>query len=752
MSPQSAPGPNELQLLKDVERLLADPRLTPEMREELLRDAALLLDPPKPVQFVDYAQSTLTFPLHKWQERVLCPLIQRLSTEKGLRILFHAPPQYGKSVLLSQRCPAYLLGVDPLHRIGLACYNETHAGNFGAVVRDLMLTAEYAEMFPDPRCRVRKDSSAGEFSTAGRKALADGQASFVALGLLSGFTGKGVDTLLMDDPYKSAEEARSETINDKVHRFWKDTANVRVGEEANVVVMFHRYHTDDLCARLMDEGGWEYIRLPAIFDPDDTANDPTVGTDIREPDGRLSPMRSRAWLVTQELTNPSTYRGQFQGSPRDPEGGNFKSSWFRYYDFSKGVYHLYTPAGERIVRADECHRIMTVDWAATEKQENDWTVVSTWDVTPRMELLLVESQRERYQGPEAKQLFRTRHGVHKPDYSVLEMNGLGLTLTQDLIREGYPIRGVHQHRDKKARAMVAASRYEAGMIYHPREAGWLAEFEKELLDFPGPHDDQVDTVSVAASVITPGASVYSEFAPGLHQEEGDIEFDATRPLICGWAFEPALIWVATQLGRDGVWRVYCAEEGDPSQGLYAFAERIATLLREACGDLNDVQLQHGCHPDYAGFGTGKAAGGHLPWELLNKGVSAVSGYDEEGRPVHTRRTGWGWKLRGVFQSPEQREELIRTRLTTLLPGGKAALVVGPGAALVTEALLGGYEYKPLPSGGFSEKALPNKYAAVVEALGCAASLLFSAQPAKDSERTGGQGFSVARGTGRRSGM
>ena len=49
--------------------------------------------------------------------------------------------------------------------------------------------------------------------------------------------------------------------------------------------------------------------------------------------------------------------------------------------------------------------------------------------------------------------------------------------------------------DKQTRMSRQLGRFEAGRILLPSEAPWLADFEKELLDFPGGrYDDQVDAL------------------------------------------------------------------------------------------------------------------------------------------------------------------------------------------------------------------------------------------------------------------
>jgi hypothetical protein len=61
----------------------------------------------------------------------LCRRLQELATTTGRRLLICAPPQFGKSVIVSQRFPAWLLGEKPTHRVKVACYNVTHATKFG---------------------------------------------------------------------------------------------------------------------------------------------------------------------------------------------------------------------------------------------------------------------------------------------------------------------------------------------------------------------------------------------------------------------------------------------------------------------------------------------------------------------------------------------------------------------------------------------------------------------------------------------
>jgi predicted phage terminase large subunit-like protein len=74
---------------------------------------------------------------------------------------------------------------------------------------------------------------------------------------------------------------------------------------------------------------------------------------------------------------------------------------------------------------------------------------------------------------------------------------VGTNLIQDLRHEGKlrPI-PITPDADKITRMSAQSAKIEAGHVYLPEQAPWLADFMTELLQFPyGRHDDQVDSVS-----------------------------------------------------------------------------------------------------------------------------------------------------------------------------------------------------------------------------------------------------------------
>jgi predicted phage terminase large subunit-like protein len=81
---------------------------------------------------------------------------------------------------------------------------------------------------------------------------------------------------------------------------------------------------------------------------------------------------------------------------------------------------------------------------------------------------------------------------------VIENKGSGMSLIQDLKREGINAIAVDPEGDKAMRMNAQTARIEAGSVLLPRQAAWLDEFRAEILPFPaGRYSDQVDAFSQA---------------------------------------------------------------------------------------------------------------------------------------------------------------------------------------------------------------------------------------------------------------
>lgn len=456
-----------------------------------MNDLSAAANPRPVIGLAEFVEATTTHTLDPWQ-RHLCELLETLSESRGRRVLIHAPPQLGKSIIVSQRYPAWLLAKKPKHKVKLACYNVTHATRFGKVVRDLMQSDSFIDIFPDSAVRLPTICAAHEWSTLARAQALDSQPSFKALGLATGFVGQGADTLIIDDPYASPEEAYSSTINGHVRTFWTDTALPRLNDETNVIVMFHRYTEDDLAGWLMEEepDKWELYRYAAVADG--SYKHPYTEVEYPDPLGReegerLSTRFSDEWYA-EKKANSFVWRSQFQGRPTAKGGLFFKEEWFE------------------IVKAVPADAVRARYWdkAGAAEGKGDWTVGLLMARSGRG-LYFIEdvvrfqltSHNRNQRIKQVAELDRQRYG-HVPQF-IEQPPGLAKESTDEVIRvlDGYPVHADPVSGDKVERAEPLQSQAEAGNV--KMVAGlWNREFLQEMAAFPaGKHDDQVDAATGA---------------------------------------------------------------------------------------------------------------------------------------------------------------------------------------------------------------------------------------------------------------
>ena len=112
------------------------------------------------------------------------------------------PPQHGKSELCSKYLPAWYLGTFPDRRVILTSYEADFAAPVGT-------------QGPRPARAVRAGCSACAFRTQSsavhRWDLEGRDGGMTTAGVGGPITGKGAHLLIVDDPIKNDEEARSAT-------------------------------------------------------------------------------------------------------------------------------------------------------------------------------------------------------------------------------------------------------------------------------------------------------------------------------------------------------------------------------------------------------------------------------------------------------------------------------------------------------------------------------------------------------------
>jgi predicted phage terminase large subunit-like protein len=166
--------------------------------------------------------------------------------------------------------------------------------------------------------------------------------------------------------------------------------------------------------------------------------------------------------------------------------------------------------GDERVPLSVCTTFHTIDLAFAQTEAADYTVISSWAVTPKRHLILLDVVRGRIAGPDIVPKMRAAYerwgGV-----LLVERTSRQLSVIQEAVREGLPIRELRADKDKEARSVPAQARMEQRTVWFPpASTPWYREIEEELLVFPaGRHDDFVDTLSYAALQLAKG-SVYED--------------------------------------------------------------------------------------------------------------------------------------------------------------------------------------------------------------------------------------------------
>jgi predicted phage terminase large subunit-like protein len=263
---------------------------------------------------------------------------------------------------------------------------------------------------------------------------------------------------------------------------------------------------------LIDRGGWAiFISTPnglnwfhKLFD--DAPRRPgwarwqqPTWANPRIPESEIENLRS------DPTFSSLTFQQEVEAKFVEAGAGMFREEFFRHHVFEGEHYRLMHAEDFALVDKQDLSKFTTVDLAVSEKTTAHFTVLSTWGVTPDRQLLLLDCDRARYEGPDIIPRIRRQYDMWHPAYIGIERVGFQLSLIQQASREGLPVRELHPAKDKVTRALTAVAFMEQGRVWFPKDAPWLRDIETEVLQFPvGEYDDFVDTLSYACAEVAGG--------------------------------------------------------------------------------------------------------------------------------------------------------------------------------------------------------------------------------------------------------
>ena len=253
----------------------------------------------------------------------------------------------------SSRClPAYMLGDCPDTKIIICSYAATIAKDFNRDVQRLIDSDKYRVLFPETYLNGSNVVTVANnyLRNSDVFEIVGHTGSLRVVGRGGALTSKTADVMILDDLYKDSQEANSPQIRAGAWDWYTKVARTRLHNDSQQLIVFTRWHPDDIIGKLIESetvitinswsdfdkvpsGGWALVNFEAI-----KTGLPTE-LDEREAGAALWPERhSLEKLEGIKAIDPVGFQCLFQGNPGSSESKLYQpfKTWVEKKDW--GTY------------------------------------------------------------------------------------------------------------------------------------------------------------------------------------------------------------------------------------------------------------------------------------------------------------------------------------------------------------------------------------------------------------------------------
>jgi len=424
--------------------------------------------------FLDFVKAVWPEFIAGEHHRIISEKLERVARGELKRLIVNMPPRHTKSEFASFLFPAWMVGKNPAMKIIQATHTTELAVGFGRKVKNLLEREDYLDIFPE--AKLAADSKA-----SGRWDTARG-GMYYAVGVGSNLAGRGADLCIIDDPH-SEQTAMSNAGFDDAWDWYTGGPRQRLQPGGSIVLVMTRWSEKDLTGQLMrqmarDENAdqWEVVEFP-----------------MELPSG--NPVWPEYWSLEDLISvkasiPPSKWNAQYQQQPTGDDNSILKREWWNVWE-RDGIPKL-------------SYVIQSYDTAFSKRETADYSAITTWgvfypDEGSQPNLILLDSQKGRWDFPELKGIAYEQWRYWEPETVIVEAKASGMPLTHELRNMGIPVVNFTPSRgnDKVTRVHSIAPLLEAGMVWAP-DTQWAHELIEECAAFPnGEHDDLVDSTTQA---------------------------------------------------------------------------------------------------------------------------------------------------------------------------------------------------------------------------------------------------------------
>ncbi len=248
------------------------------------------------------------------------------------RLIVTVPPQHGKSTASSQLLPAFMLGLNPDLRIGIASYGYSLATKFNRRIQQIIEGVEYKRIFSRTRLATARDTIKGRYiKTSGEFDIVGHNGSLLSVGRGGSLTGNRIDCFILDDLYKDAAEANSPVVRSGCLEWYTSVVKTRMHKSSQELIVFTRWHEEDLIGTIeqMEEvrvitdmadvdpafEGFYKLNFEAIKESEPTAIDPRERGEVL-----WESMQDKKLLTGKRAFDPHIFECMYQGNPQSAHG------------------------------------------------------------------------------------------------------------------------------------------------------------------------------------------------------------------------------------------------------------------------------------------------------------------------------------------------------------------------------------------------------------------------------------------------
>lgn len=436
-------------------------------------------------------------PFHVQYYRVL----HAFAVGKIKRLIVTVPPQHGKSQGSTRLLPAYMLGMNPDLRIAIASYSDTFAKKFNRDIQRIIDTPEYRAIFPETTLNgsnVATESPPAYLRNSSEFEIVGHQGSLKAVGRGGGLTGNPVDIMILDDLYKDAMEGNSPTIRDAAWEWYTSVVRTRLHNASQELIVFTRWHEDDLIGRLektervytisdfseidnlpTGQDVWAKINFEAIKTDAPTAIDPrAMNTPLWAERHSLESLQAKRKL------DPHTFECLYQGHPAAREG--FLYSGFKTYDALPAPTDIVSRSAY-VDTADTGEDYLCAVAYVRDREDNCYVV----------DVVYTQAGMEETEQAVANMLMR--NDIRQ---ALVESNNGGRGFARNVQRLAQRVRveWFHQSGNKESRILTNAPTVQQSILFPSDWAIRWTEFYEHLTTFKrlfraNVHDDAPDAIT-----------------------------------------------------------------------------------------------------------------------------------------------------------------------------------------------------------------------------------------------------------------